>query len=71
MPGATCLNITADDTLSDWETERLLAYFYPQVTEFREPFTGRQAVVSNERAKRLLGWSPDYSWTNQQDGGME
>ncbi|MWC27125.1 NAD-dependent epimerase/dehydratase family protein [Paenibacillus sp. MMS18-CY102] len=64
-PGAHCLNITADDTLSDWETARLLAHFYPEVTDVRERFSGRQAVVSNQRAKQVLGWAPDYSWTNQ------
>ncbi|EFM11371.1 NAD-dependent epimerase/dehydratase [Paenibacillus curdlanolyticus YK9] len=63
--GAHCLNITADDTLSDWETTRLLTQFFPEAADRRAGLDGRQAVVSNERAKQLLGWTPVHTWTNQ------
>jgi nucleoside-diphosphate-sugar epimerase len=63
--GAVCLNVTSNDTLSDWETERLLDRFYPDVTDRRLTFRGREAIVSNQRAKDVLRWSPQYSWTNQ------
>lgn len=65
VPGAHCLNVTADDTLSDWDTKRLLDHFFPEVRDVRGDVSGRQAVVSNERAKLLLGWAPVHSWTNQ------
>lgn len=61
--GAISLNITSDDTLSEWETERLLETFYPDVTERRSAFPGREAVVSNRQAKEVLGWEPLHSWT--------
>lgn len=60
---AECLNITADDTLSVWPTNRLLKAFYPEVAEVREPFTRREAVVSNACAKQTLHWRPKHSWT--------
>jgi nucleoside-diphosphate-sugar epimerase len=62
--GAVSLNITSDDTLSTWETERLLDHCYPNVRDRRRRLEGREAVVSNRRAKELLSWSPLYSWDN-------
>ncbi|WP_028560948.1 NAD-dependent epimerase/dehydratase family protein [Paenibacillus pinihumi] len=63
--GAVSLNITADDTLSHWDTDQLLQEFYPDVTELRSAFAGRTAVVSNAKAKSVLGWKPQYSWADQ------
>lgn len=63
--GYHALNITSDDTLSDWSTERLLARFYPEITDLRVSFKGREAIVSNERAKSLLNWKPKFSWEYQ------
>ncbi|AIQ60680.1 NAD-dependent epimerase/dehydratase family protein [Paenibacillus borealis] len=59
---AAHLNITADDTLSDWPTERLLNEFYPEVHDRRSRFQGREALVSNRMAKETLHWQPRYSW---------
>ncbi|OKP70299.1 epimerase [Paenibacillus sp. P3E] len=56
------LNITADDTLSDWPTERLLNHYYPDVHDRRSSFEGREAIVSNRLAKETLHWQPRYSW---------
>ncbi|WNS43345.1 NAD(P)-dependent oxidoreductase [Paenibacillus sp. MMS20-IR301] len=56
------LNITADDTLSAWPTDRLLNEFYPEVLDRRSRFEGREAVVSNRLAKETLHWQPRYSW---------
>lgn len=58
------LNVTANDTLSEWETKRLLAGFYPEITQLKHEFIDRQAIVSNTLACKTLKWSPDYSWTN-------
>ena len=60
--GCHALNITADDTLSDWSTSRLLERFYPDVPAPRRPLPDRQAIVSNERAKRVLDWRPQFRW---------
>jgi nucleoside-diphosphate-sugar epimerase len=58
------LNVTANDTLSDWETSRLISEFYPDVTDLRCSFIGREAVVSNELTSQILNWRPQYSWTD-------
>lgn len=55
-------NITADDTLSTWPTEQLLDQFYPDVKTRRSAFPGREAVVSNALAKKVLAWQPQHSW---------
>jgi nucleoside-diphosphate-sugar epimerase len=60
--GHRVLNITSDDTLSDRPTERLLADFYPDITDIRRKFVGREALVSNELAKSILQWTPERSW---------
>ena len=62
--GAICLNITSSDTLSDWETERLLNEFYPEVTDRRTTFEGRAAAVSNRLAQSVLNWTPRHSWAD-------
>jgi len=60
--GFHALNVTSDDTLSDVPTETLLDRFYPEVRDLRKAFSGREAVVDNGAAKRILGWAPAYSW---------
>ncbi|WP_116189514.1 NAD-dependent epimerase/dehydratase family protein [Paenibacillus taihuensis] len=65
--GAVSLGITSSDTLSDWETERLLEAFYPDVRDRRKRFEGREAIVSNALAQRLLNWSPTRSWENVEE----
>lgn len=69
--GAICLNITSDDTISDCKTDELLDRFYPDVRDRRAVFHGRQAVVSNEQAKRVLGWCPRFSWTDSRQQSIE
>lgn len=60
--GFHALNVTADDTLSDWPSERLAAEFYPETARRGGALEGRQAVVSNALAKETLGWAPEYRW---------
>ncbi|MDQ6419022.1 NAD(P)-dependent oxidoreductase [Paenibacillus sp. LHD-117] len=60
--GAISLNVTSDDTLSDWETPKLIATFYPDVQDLRRLFRGNEAIVSNRLAKEVLGWQPLHSW---------
>ena len=57
-----CFNITADDTLCAWESKRLIETYYAGISDLRDRFEGRKALVSNEKAKRALGWRPIHSW---------
>lgn len=62
--GVCALNIAADDTCMDIETEKLLSTYYPDVKDFRENLSGYTSLTSNKKAKELLGWKPLYSWRN-------
>jgi nucleoside-diphosphate-sugar epimerase len=56
------LNITADDTFCDWDTQRLTRTYYPEIADIRESLEGHQALENNAKAKELLGWRPQFSW---------
>lgn len=58
--GCEPLLIVADDTSSNIESKRLIEKFLPNVKDLREPLPGRTALLSNRRAKQLLGWKQQY-----------
>lgn len=58
--GCEPIILAADDTSSNIPSKGLIARFLPGVKEFKRPITGRQALISNERAKALLGWKQKY-----------
>lgn len=51
----------ADDTTSSAPTMELARNYYPEA-DCRHDFQGRQALVSTEKARRLLEWRPSYTW---------
>lgn len=53
--------IVADDTNSTTPTAELADRHWPDV-ERRRPLSGHEALVTNEKAERLLDWSPAFSW---------
>lgn len=63
--GSVCLNIAADDTSMDIKSRDLMAECYPEVTDFREPLEGYESLLSNKKAKALLGWQPVYKWREE------
>ncbi len=56
--GLGCENviIAADDTSSDVPSKQLIKRFLPGVKKFKTPIKDRQALISNARLKKLLGW---------------
>jgi nucleoside-diphosphate-sugar epimerase len=58
--GCVPIIVTAGDTSSDLPSQELIRRFLPGITEFKQPITGRQTLLSNQRAKDLLGWKQDY-----------
>jgi hypothetical protein len=38
--------------------------FFPE-TEFRSPVEGNQALISTDKAHRLLDWTPNHSWRDE------
>ncbi|MGH2558506.1 MAG: NAD-dependent epimerase/dehydratase family protein [Thermomicrobiales bacterium] len=59
--GFEVFTITAADTLSDTPTEELLRQYTPSV-EIRQPIPGAASAFSIEKARRLLGYVPAFSW---------
>jgi nucleoside-diphosphate-sugar epimerase len=60
--GSVALNLAADDTSMDIKSADLMKAQYPGVTDIRIPLTGYETLLSNEKAKRLLGWQPVHRW---------
>ncbi|MGQ7890590.1 NAD-dependent epimerase/dehydratase family protein [Paenibacillus sp. WC2504] len=63
--GAEALIIAADDSSSNRPTLDLVAKYLPGVKEIRSPLEGRTSLISNAKAKRLLGWEPQIKLMEQ------
>lgn len=63
--GAVALNVAADDSSMAVPSRELLAARYPGVTDIRAPLAGHETLLSNEKAKRLLGWQPQHRWRDE------
>jgi nucleoside-diphosphate-sugar epimerase len=60
--GAVVLNIAADDTSMDIKSKELMEEHYPNLIDFRAPIEEYETLLSNKRAKELLGWQPVHFW---------
>ena len=47
------------------ESETLARLYYPEVTERKRPLVGAESLVSIERARKLLGFEPEHSLSQQ------
>lgn len=56
--------ITNDETVMRKSSEELLDEHYPAI-ERRKEIVGNQVIISNEKAKKLLGFQPAYSWIKE------
>lgn len=59
---AVVVNIAADDTSMAIKSKELMAAAYPEVTDYREPVEEYGTLLSNKKAKDLLGWQPVHYW---------
>ena len=55
--------INGDDTCSLEETPKLIARWFPNVP-LKKPLTGFDTLLSHDKATRLLGYQPRYTWRN-------
>lgn len=62
--GSVALNIGADETSMDIESQQLMETCFPDVTDFRKELTGFEPLLNNEKAKQLLNWKPIHKWRN-------
>lgn len=60
--GTPVVNLAADDTSMDIKSCDLMRDGFPNVTDIRSPIDGYQTLLSNERAKKILGWQPVHRW---------
>jgi nucleoside-diphosphate-sugar epimerase len=60
--GSVKLNLAADDTSMDITSGELLKAEYPSVTDIRCPVDGYHTLLSNKKAKEVLGWKPVHFW---------
>ena len=51
-----CMNMTGLDS------EELLRKHFPEVKERRHPIIGDETLLSNAKAKELIGYEPQHSW---------
>ena len=49
------------------DSEELVRVFFPEVTARRHPLVGNEALVSIERARELIGFEPEHSFTPLKD----
>ncbi|MCW5851430.1 MAG: NAD(P)-dependent oxidoreductase [Anaerolineae bacterium] len=59
--GFEAFNVLAADTLREEPTEDLVRTYLPQV-EIRQPMPGNTTAWSIDKARRLLGYSPQHTW---------
>jgi nucleoside-diphosphate-sugar epimerase len=60
-PGHEVYFVNGDDTCSEVETRALVARHYPGVP-LKALLEGHASLVSHEKATRLLGYRPRYTW---------
>ncbi|URN95822.1 MAG: NAD(P)-dependent oxidoreductase [Candidatus Pristimantibacillus lignocellulolyticus] len=63
--GSVALNLGSNETSMDVPSRELMAARYPEVTDFRAPLEGHEALLNSEKAMKLLGWEPKYKWREQ------
>ena len=61
--GCHPLFINNDHNSSGIESEQLLSLFFPDVPARKRPILGTEALVSSERARKLIGFEPEYSFS--------
>ncbi|MFP3153505.1 NAD(P)-dependent oxidoreductase [Lachnospiraceae bacterium ZAX-1] len=59
--GAVTVNIAADDTSMDIKSADLIKAEFPHVP-IRGNIDGYKTLLSNEKAKKILGWQPVHHW---------
>ena len=66
--GYQVFNAANDDTSSDLPTRELLTRFYPDVP-VRGELGEFETLLSNRKAKELLGFNPRHSWRDHVEPG--
>ncbi len=60
--GFVTLNIAANNTSMDIKSNELMAKEYPNCIDIRSDISEYQTILSNKKAKEVLGWNPVHNW---------
>ena len=63
LKGADNFIIAADDTVMNEDNKSLLDKVFPNI-KIKGDIGQNRTLLSNEKAKRVLGFKPKYSWKN-------
>ena len=63
LNGADNFIIAADDTVMEEYNKLLLDKVFPN-TQIKGEIGKNKTLLSNEKAKKVLGFKPEYSWKN-------
>jgi nucleoside-diphosphate-sugar epimerase len=63
IAGAELCIVAADDTVMPQDSAELMAEVYPTVP-LRRPLRGRETLLSIDRARTLLGYTPAHHWAD-------
>jgi nucleoside-diphosphate-sugar epimerase len=61
--GCQPLFVNDSHNITGVETETILGLFFPEVTARKRPIPGSEALVSIDKARRLIGFEPEYSFS--------
>lgn len=59
--GSHVLFVNAANNRLNYDSQTLARIFYPGVQTYKQAIVGTQSLVSIEKARRLIGFEPDYS----------
>ena len=62
LTGGTALFVVADDSNTPEPLSVVLPRLLPGIGDLAKNLTGTASGTSNARAKKVLGWQPQYSW---------
>ena len=60
--GAHALFVNDKNNTTGCDSEVLLDLFFPNVKERTRPITGKESLVSIEKARHLIGFEPEFGW---------
>jgi len=60
--GAHPLFVTQAQNVAGVDSEALIQLFYSNISERTRPIVGNESLVSIERARKLIGFEPEYSF---------
>lgn len=63
--GAHVLFINSSCNVYGYDSQKLVDLFFPEVTQFKSDLSGSPSLVSMERARKLIGFEPEYLIPNR------